>query len=75
LYIGRCRNLATIARGPRRPNDGARPQTGVDPVLVVAHRHRAAEIVSRNLRPIDAAVASVTKINRGDAYNVIPQTA
>jgi len=44
-------------------------------VLVIAHRHRAAEIVSRNVRPIDAAVVSVTKINRSDAYNVIPQTA
>ena len=32
-------------------------------------------IVSRNVRPIDAAVVSVTKIHAGDAYNVIPQTA
>jgi amidohydrolase len=55
---------------------GARPETGVDPVLVAAHIVIALQsIVSRNVRPIDAAVLSVTKINGGDAYNVIPQTA
>jgi amidohydrolase len=55
---------------------GARPETGVDPVLVAAHIVIALQsIVSRNVRPIDAAVVSVTKINVGDAYNVIPQTA
>ena len=55
---------------------GARPESGVDPVLVAAHIVIALQsIVSRNLRPIDAAVVSVTKINGGDAYNVIPQTA
>ena len=55
---------------------GARPETGVDPVLVAAHIVVALQsIVSRNVRPIDAAVVSVTRINGGDAYNVIPQTA
>ena len=55
---------------------GARPESGVDPVLVAAHIVIALQsIVSRNVRPIDAAVVSVTKINAGDAYNVIPQTA
>jgi amidohydrolase len=55
---------------------GARPESGVDPVLVAAHIVIALQsIVSRNVRPIDAAVVSVTKINGGDAYNVIPQTA
>jgi amidohydrolase len=55
---------------------GARPETGVDPVLVAAHIVIAVQsIVSRNVRPIDAAVLSVTKINGGNAYNVIPQTA
>jgi amidohydrolase len=55
---------------------GARPESGVDPVLMAAHIVIALQsIVSRNVRPIDAAVVSVTKINAGDAYNVIPQTA
>jgi hippurate hydrolase len=32
-------------------------------------------IVSRNVRPVDTAVVSVTQFHAGDAYNVIPQTA
>jgi hippurate hydrolase len=32
-------------------------------------------IVSRNVRPIDTAVLSVTQIHAGDAYNVIPERA
>ena len=55
---------------------GARPETGIDPVLVASHIAIALQsIVSRNVRPVDAAVLSVTKIHGGDAYNVIPQTA
>ena len=55
---------------------GARPETGVDSVLVASHIAIALQsIVSRNVRPVDAAVLSVTKIHSGDAYNVIPQTA
>jgi hippurate hydrolase len=55
---------------------GARPEAGIDPVLVASHIAVALQsIVSRNVRPVDAAVISVTKIHGGDAYNVIPQTA
>ena len=55
---------------------GARPEAGVDPVLVASHIVIALQsIVARNLRPVDPAVVSVTKIHSGDAYNVIPQTA
>ena len=55
---------------------GARPESGVDSVLVASHIAIALQsIVSRNVRPVDAAVVSVTKIHGGDAYNVIPQTA
>jgi hippurate hydrolase len=55
---------------------GARPEAGIDPVLVASHITVALQsIVSRNVRPLDAAVLSVTKIAGGDAYNVIPQTA
>ena len=32
-------------------------------------------IVSRNISPRDTAALSVTTIQAGDAYNVIPQTA
>ncbi len=55
---------------------GARPESGVDPVLVAAHIAVALQsIVSRTTAPADTAVVSVTKIQGGDAYNVIPQMA
>jgi hippurate hydrolase len=55
---------------------GARPEAGIDPVLVAAHVTTALQsIVSRNVRPQETAVLSVTRIVGGDAYNVIPQTA
>ncbi|HMA90092.1 MAG TPA: M20 aminoacylase family protein [Burkholderiales bacterium] len=55
---------------------GARPETGIDPVIVAAHIATALQtIVSRNVAPVDTAVLSVTRIQGGDAYNVIPQSA
>jgi len=55
---------------------GARPEAGIDSVLVAAHITTALQsIVARNTRPLDTAVLSVTQIHGGDAYNVIPQTA
>jgi amidohydrolase len=55
---------------------GARPEAGIDPVIVGAHIATALQtIVSRNVRPSDTAVVSVTQIHGGDAYNVIPEKA
>lgn len=55
---------------------GARPSESVDPVLVACHLGTALQsIVSRNISPSDQAVLSVTKIQSGDAYNVIPERA
>jgi amidohydrolase len=55
---------------------GARPEAGIDPVMVAAHIAIALQtVVSRNTPPVETAVLSVTKIHSGDAYNVIPQTA
>jgi hippurate hydrolase len=55
---------------------GARPESGVDPVLVASHIAVALQsIVSRNVPPTETAVVSVTRIQAGEAYNVIPQTA
>jgi hippurate hydrolase len=55
---------------------GARPESGVDPVVAASHITTALQtIVSRNVRPIDTAVVSVTQIHAGEAYNVIPQQA
>ena len=55
---------------------GARPQEGIDPVIVACHLGTALQsIVSRNIPAQDTAVLSVTRIQSGDAYNVIPQSA
>jgi hippurate hydrolase len=55
---------------------GARPESGVDPVVVASHITTALQsIVSRNVRPLDTCVVSVTQIHAGDAYNVIPEKA
>ena len=59
-----------------RGSHGARPESGVDTVLVAAHVTTAIQsIVARNVRPVDTAVLSVTQIHGGAAYNVLPQTA
>jgi hippurate hydrolase len=51
----------------------ARPESGIDPVLVASHIATALQsIVARNVKPLDTAVLSVTQIHGGDAYNVIP---
>jgi hippurate hydrolase len=55
---------------------GARPEAGIDPVMVAVQIASTLQtIVSRNVRPVDTAVLSITQIHAGDAYNVIPQTA
>ncbi|MEA2744537.1 MAG: hypothetical protein QOG25_2908 [Acetobacteraceae bacterium] len=55
---------------------GAHPQQGIDPVLVACHLGTALQsIVSRNISAMDTAVLSITRIQSGDAYNVIPQSA
>jgi len=55
---------------------GANPQHSVDPVLVACHLGTALQsIVARNVAAMDTAVLSVTRIQSGDAYNVIPQYA
>jgi amidohydrolase len=65
-------DIDVIGRGAH----GARPESGIDSVLVAAHIATALQsIVSRNVRPVETAVVSVTQIHGGDAYNVIPQKA
>ncbi|RPH61357.1 MAG: amidohydrolase [Burkholderiales bacterium] len=55
---------------------GARPESGIDPVMVAVHIAATLQtIVSRNVPPVETAVLSITQIHAGDAYNVIPQTA
>jgi len=54
---------------------GALPHLAVDPVIAACQLVQAFQsIVSRNVRPIDAAVISVTMIHAGEATNVIPNS-
>lgn len=54
---------------------GAMPHLGIDPVPVACQIVQAFQtIVSRNTKPIDAAVISVTMIHAGEATNVIPDS-
>ncbi len=53
----------------------AMPNLAVDPVLTAAHLITAVQsIVSRNVAPQDVAVVSVTRLDTGDAFNVIPES-
>ncbi|HEY4042859.1 MAG TPA: M20 aminoacylase family protein [Rhodopila sp.] len=55
---------------------GAHPHQGIDPIVVACHLGTALQsIVSRNISAQDTAVLSITRIQGGDAYNVIPQSA
>ncbi|MCL4746918.1 MAG: amidohydrolase [Burkholderiaceae bacterium] len=55
---------------------GARPETSIDPLMIgVQICSTLQTIVSRNVRPLDTAVLSVTRFLAGDAFNVIAQTA
>jgi len=55
---------------------GARPEASIDPVVIAAQLTTALQtIVSRNANPTDTVVLSVTRLQAGDAYNVIPNDA
>ena len=51
------------------------PHNGIDPVPVACQIVQAFQtIISRNKRPIDAGVISVTMIHAGEATNVVPDS-
>ncbi len=53
----------------------AMPHNGIDPMPVACQMVQAFQtIVTRNMRPIDTAVISVTMIHGGEALNVIPDS-
>ena len=54
----------------------AHPHRTVDPIVAAAAVVQALQsVVARNVDPLASAVVSVTKINAGEAFNVIPQRA
>ena len=55
---------------------GAHPDDGIDPILVSAAIIQSLQsIVSRNVNAFHPSLLSVTRINAGTAYNVIPPEA
>jgi amidohydrolase len=55
---------------------GARPNDAIDPVIASCHIATALQtVVARNLPLSEMGVLSITKIDGGDAYNVIPEQA
>ena len=64
-------DIRVIGRGAH----GAAPETGVDAVLAAAQIIGAVQgIVSRALSPLEPAVVSISRVQAGDAYNVMPST-
>jgi metal-dependent amidase/aminoacylase/carboxypeptidase family protein len=60
---------------PRQGRHAALPHLGIDPVPVACQMVQAFQtIVTRNKRPIDTAVISVTMIHAGEATNVVPDS-
>ncbi|WP_321501786.1 M20 aminoacylase family protein [Breoghania sp.] len=54
----------------------AHPHQSHDPVMVATQLVQALQsVVSRNVRPTDPAVLSVTQIHAGSAFNVVPDKA
>lgn len=54
----------------------AMPDNGIDPVVVASQLVTALQsLISRHLSPLDSAVISVTAVEAGSAYNVIPDVA
>lgn len=55
---------------------GAHPDDGVDPIPAAAAMVQAFQtIVTRNINPFHPALISVTRLEAGNTWNVIPQTA
>ncbi|WP_312304171.1 M20 aminoacylase family protein [Pulveribacter sp.] len=54
---------------------GAMPHLGIDPVPVACQMVQAFQnIISRNKKPVEAGVISVTMIHAGEATNVVPDS-
>jgi len=61
--------ISVVGRG----GHAAAPHQTVDPVLVAAHLITALQsLISRRRNPFEEAVLSVTQVNAGHAFNVIP---
>ncbi|MDB2157587.1 MULTISPECIES: amidohydrolase [Clostridium] len=54
----------------------AKPEKSIDPIIISTNIINALQtIVSRNISPTDKALLSVTHVESGNTWNVIPETA
>jgi hippurate hydrolase len=54
----------------------AMPHNGIDPIMVAVSIAQSLQtLITRNKKPIDTAVLSITQIHAGDAYNIVPNEA
>ena len=52
------------------------PHMGIDPVMIAGQLITSLQsIVARTLNPLESGVISITKMQGGDAYNVVPDSA
>ncbi|SDG39939.1 amidohydrolase [Fontibacillus panacisegetis] len=59
-----------------RGSHAALPESGLDPIVIAAHIVTALQsIVSRNVGALESTVVSITRLNSGTAWNVIPESA
>ena len=69
------RATSSRSRSAARARMRAMPHLGLDPVPVACQMVQAFQtIVTRNKRPIDTGVISVTMIHAGEATNVVPDS-
>ncbi len=54
----------------------AMPHNGIDPIMTAVSIAQSLQtLITRNKKPIDTAVLSITQIHAGDAYNIVPNEA
>jgi hippurate hydrolase len=54
----------------------AMPHNGTDPIMAAVSIAQSLQtLITRNKKPIDTAVLSITQIHAGDAYNIVPNEA
>lgn len=54
----------------------ALPHLGVDPIMVAVQIAQSLQtVITRNKKPVDAAVISITQIHSGSATNIVPNDA
>lgn len=58
-----------------RGGHAAKPHDTIDPVVIAAQIISATQtIASRNADPLDSVVVSITRVDAGTTYNIIPQS-